>query len=118
MYEVLMMGGFDKGGLNFDAKVRRGSFTPEDMFYAHVAGMDSFAKGLKVAQKMIDDGFPEKFIEKRYESYKRGIGADIVSGKADFKSLEKYAQGLGQIENGSGKQEYLEAILNQYLLSE
>ena len=118
MYEVLKMGGFTKGGLNFDAKVRRGSYKPEDLFYAHVAGMDSFAKGLKVAQKLIGDGVLEKFINDRYLSYNSGIGKDIISGKAGFKSLEKYALGLGVIENSSGRQEYLEAMLNEYLLTE
>jgi xylose isomerase len=116
MYEVLMMGGFTKGGLNFDAKVRRNSFKPEDVFYAHAAGMDAFAKGLLTAQKLVDDGVFEKFIKNRYASYETGIGKDIVSGKADFKSLEKYAAGLGSIENSSGQQEYLETILNEYLL--
>ena len=118
MYEVLMMGGFDKGGLNFDAKVRRNSFKPEDLFYAHVAGMDSFAKGLVTAQKLIDDGVFEKFIRNRYASYESGIGKEIVSGKANFALLEKYAAGLGKVENDSGRQEYLEVLLNEYLLSD
>ena len=117
MYEVLKMGGFRKGGLNFDAKVRRGSYEPEDLFYAHVAGMDSFAKGLKAAQKIIDDGVLDKFVEKRYESYSRGIGKAIVEGKADFKSLEKYALELKEINNSSGRQEYLEGLLNEYIMS-
>jgi xylose isomerase len=118
MYEVLMMGGFTKGGLNFDAKVRRNSFKPEDLFYAHAAGMDAFAKGLVTAQKLIDDGVFGKFIKNRYASYETGIGKEIVSGKADFKSLEKYAIGLKGIENSSGQQEYLETLLNEYLLSD
>lgn len=118
MYEVLMMGGFTKGGLNFDAKVRRGSFKPDDLFYAYAAGMDAFAKGLKSAQKLIDGGFFEKFVENRYASYTTGIGKEIVSGRADLTSLQKYALGLGQIENSSGRQEYLETMLNEYLLSE
>ena len=117
MYEVLKMGGFTKGGLNFDAKVRRASYKPEDLFYAHAAGMDGFAAGLKAAQKMMDDGFFESAISERYQSFAEGIGKDIVSGRADFKTLEKYALELKDIENSSGMQEYLEVILNEYILS-
>lgn len=117
MYEILKMGGFDKGGLNFDAKVRRASFKPEDLFYGHAAGMDGYAKGLKVAQKMLDDGFFEDVLKERYASYSSGIGKDIVDGKVDFTSLEKYAMD-NTIENESGRQEYLETILNEFILSE
>lgn len=118
MYEVLAMGGFKTGGLNFDAKVRRASFKPEDLFHAFVAGMDAFAKGLKTAQKLHDDVIFENFINERYASYKTGIGRQVVSGAANFKTLEKHALQLTKIENGSGRQEYLETILNDYLLSE
>jgi xylose isomerase len=110
------MGGFAKGGLNFDAKPRRASFKPEDLIYAHAAGMDAFAKGLKAAQKMLEDGKFEKFVADRYAGYKSGVGKDIVSGKADFKSLEKHALALGKIEHKSGKQEYLETLLNEYIM--
>ena len=116
MYEVLKMGGFTKGGLNFDAKPRRASYKPEDIFYTHAAGMDSFALGLKAAQKMIDDGFFEEFCNDRYQSYKSGIGKSIAEGKEDFKSLEKYALQLKEINNTSGMQEYLETILNEYII--
>nr|Q9KGU2.1 RecName: Full=Xylose isomerase [Caldanaerobacter subterraneus subsp. yonseiensis]AAF87247.1 xylose/glucose isomerase [Caldanaerobacter subterraneus subsp. yonseiensis] len=118
MYEVIKMGGFDKGGLNFDAKVRRASFEPEDLFIAHIAGMDAFAKGFKVAYRLVKDGVFDKFIEERYKSYKEGIGAEIVSGRANFKTLEEYALNNPKIENKSGKQELLESILNQYLFTE
>jgi xylose isomerase len=118
MYEVLLMGGFTKGGLNFDAKARRNSFMPEDLFYAHAAGMDSFAKGLITAEKLVRDGFLETFKKDRYASYGAGVGKDIVSGKADFKSLEKYALSLDSVKNSSGRQEYLETMLNEYLLEE
>ncbi|SDF08500.1 xylose isomerase [Thermoanaerobacter thermohydrosulfuricus] len=118
MYEVIKMGGFDKGGLNFDAKVRRASFEPGDLFLGHIAGMDAFAKGFKVAYKLVKDGVFDRFIEERYKSYREGIGAEIVSGKANFKTLEEYALNNPKIENKSGKQELLESILNQYLFSE
>lgn len=116
MYEVLKNGGLGKGGLNFDAKVRRGSFKAEDLFYAHVAGMDSFARGLKVAHQLIEERVLDDFVEKRYKSFTEGIGKDIVEGNADFHSLESYVLEHGQIENESGRQEMLKAILNQYLL--
>ncbi|MBS4193765.1 xylose isomerase [Lederbergia citri] len=116
MYEILLNGGLGKGGLNFDAKVRRGSFEPEDLFHAHIAGMDSFAIGLKVAAKLLEDRVLEDFVADRYSSYTEGIGLDIVEGKANFHKLEEYALQLGNIQNRSGRQERLKAIVNQYLL--
>lgn len=116
MFEVLKSGGFTKGGLNFDSKVRRGSFEPVDLFYAHIAGMDAFAKGLKIAYKMVQDGKFDKFVAERYQSYKTGIGSDIVAGKVGFKELEKYALENSSLKNTSGRQEMLEAMLNNYIL--
>lgn len=118
MYEVLKAGGFTTGGLNFDSKVRRGSFEPIDLFYSHIAGMDSFAKGLKIAYKMVQDKKFDRFVEDRYESYNGGIGSDIVNGKVGFKELEKYALENDQIKNTSGRQELLEAMLNKYILED
>lgn len=118
MVEVLKMGGFTTGGLNFDAKVRRGSFEPIDLFYGHIAGMDAFAKGLKIAYRIIEDGKMDKFIDDRYASFKTGIGKDIVEGKADFKSLEKYAMEHDRIVNASGRQEMLETVLNKYIVGD
>ena len=115
MYEVLKMGGFTKGGLNFDSKVRRGSFEPIDLFYGHIAGMDTFAKGLKVAAKIVEDGKMDKFVADRYQSYNTGIGEDIVNKKVGFKELEKYALEHDKITNTSGRQEVLETMLNQYI---
>lgn len=116
MYEILKNDGLGSGGLNFDAKVRRGSFEPEDLFFAHIAGMDSFAVGAKVAQKLIDDKVLDQFVADRYSSFTDGIGLDIVKGNTDLKKLEQYALGLGEIKNKSGRQEQLKAILNQYIL--
>ena len=115
MYEVLKMGGFTKGGLNFDSKVRRGSFEPIDLFYGHIAGMDTFAKGLKVAAKIVEDGKMDKFVADRYQSYNTGIGEDIVNKRVGFKELEKYALEHDKITNTSGRQEVLETMLNQYI---
>ena len=116
MYEVLMDGGFTKGGLNFDSKVRRGSFEEDDLFLAYIAGMDTFARGLKVAAKLIEDRVFENFKEQRYASYREGIGKDIVEGKVGFTELEAYALEHGASKNTSGHQEMLEMILNQYIL--
>lgn len=116
MYEILKNGGLGSGGFNFDAKVRRGSFEPVDLFYAHIAGMDTFAKGLKIAHKIIEDGKLDKFVADRYSSYNEGIGSDIVNGKVGFKELEKYVMEKGKADrNASGRQEMLEAMLNQYI---
>jgi xylose isomerase len=116
MYEILKNGGLGKGGLNFDAKPRRGSIDTDDMFYAHIAGMDSFARGLKVANKLIEDRVFEDIFDERYSSFKEGIGLDIVAGRADFHRLEKYAMENKVINNKSGRQEKIKAILSQYLL--
>lgn len=91
MYEILQNGGLRSGGLNFDAKVRRGSFEQEDLVYAHVAGMDAFARGLKVAHKLLEDRVFENIIDERYSSFKKGIGLEIVEGRANFQTLEQYA---------------------------
>ncbi len=116
MYEVLKNGGLHRGGLNFDAKVRRASMRPEDLFYGHIAGMDSFAYGLKVAAKLIEDNVFENVLAERYASYKTGVGADIVSGKATLQSLEEYVLDKPDIELASGGQERLLSVLNQYLI--
>ncbi len=116
MYEILLDGGFTKGGLNFDSKVRRGSFEEDDLFLAYIAGMDTFARGLKVAAKLIEDRVFEDFKEQRYASYREGLGKDIVDGKVGLKELEAYALSNGVTRNTSGRQEMLEMILNQYIL--
>lgn len=116
MYEILLDGGFDKGGLNFDSKVRRASFEESDLFYAYIAGMDAFARGLKVAAKLIEDKVFEDFKERRYASYTEGLGKDIIDGKVGFKELEAYALQNGVTPNVSGRQELLESILNQYIM--
>lgn len=116
MYEILQNGGLGNGGLNFDAKVRRGSFEQDDLLYAHVAGMDAFARGLKVAHKLVEDRVFENVINERYSGFKEGIGLKIVEGKANFHTLEQYAFKNPNIMNKSGRQERLKAILNQYIL--
>ena len=116
MLEVLKAGGFTNGGLNFDSKPRRGSMTHEDIFLAYISGMDSFALGLKIAYKIIEDGRIDAFVKERYSSYNSGIGLDIVSGKATLESLSEYALKLNVVEEKkSGAQEYLESVINQIM---
>ena len=116
MLEVLRAGGFTNGGLNFDAKPRRASMTAEDIFLSYISGMDSFALGLKIANRIIEDGRIDEFVEKRYASFKTGIGADIVSGKATLESLSEYALSLNVVEDkNSGSQEYLESVVNDIM---
>ena len=114
MLEVIKMGGLGKGGLNFDAKVRRGSFKTEDIFYAHISGMDAFAKGYKTAMMIQKEGKLEKMLEERYASYSTGIGKQISSKQVGLKELEAYALSIASIENESGHQELIESIINQY----
>ena len=119
MIEVLKAGGFTNGGLNFDAKTRRGSFTPEDIFHAYISGMDAFALGFRAALALREDGTIDKFIADRYSSWKSGIGADIISGKATIEDIEKYVLSKGEVLDcvGSGRQEYLENVLNSVLFN-
>jgi len=116
MLVVLGMGGFKTGGLNFDAKVRRESFQPEDLFHAHVGAMDAFARGLKIASAIRKDGRLAEFVRKRYASWDRGIGANIEQGKADFASLEAYMLAKGEADPcESGRQEMLENLINEFI---
>lgn len=116
MYEVLKAGGFTNGGLNFDAKNRRASYELEDMFHGFILGMDSFALGLLKAARLMKDGRIDQFVEARYASYQEGIGKEIVDGTATLESLADYAAKLGKPEMpGSGRQEYLQSILNQVM---
>jgi xylose isomerase len=116
MLIILEQGGLGSGGLNFDAKVRRESFEPVDLFHAHIGGMDAFARGLKSAAKIRAEGVMKDFIKKRYASWDSGIGQQIESGKASFEDLEKYMLEKGDAaKNVSGRQEMLENILNRYV---
>jgi xylose isomerase len=118
MFTILKAGGFTTGGLNFDAKIRRNSIESEDLFIAHIGGMDAFAVGLVVAQKIIDDGKIPAFVKKRYASFNAGDGAKFDKGQMAFEELAALGAKAGYGKTGitSGKQEYLESLLNQYLL--
>ena len=116
MLEVLKYGGFKTGGVNFDAKVRRESFEPMDLFHAHVGGMDAFARGLKIAAAIRKDGRLAGFVKQRYASWDSGIGAKIESGKANLKELETYMLKKGDDSpNTSGRQEFLENLINEFI---
>ena len=116
MLSVLKYGGFKTGGVNFDAKVRRESFEPIDLFHAHIGGMDAFARGLKIAAAIRKDGRLADFVKQRYASWDSGIGARIESGKASFKELETYMLKRGDAApNASGRQEFLENLINEFI---
>ena len=115
MLEVLKAGGFTNGGLNFDAKLRRGSFTPEDIALAYISGMDAFALGLKKAQALLDDGRVGEFVAQRYSGWKGALGQNILSGKADLETLEAHALSNAEPLRQSGRQEYLESVLNEVM---
>ncbi|CAN5161308.1 xylose isomerase [soil metagenome] len=115
MIEILKMGGFTTGGLNFDAKVRRESFEPVDLFHAHIGGMDAFARGLKIAHAIIEDGRLDGFVAERYSSYDSGIGAQIEGGAVGFDELEKHALSAGEPTMASGRQEMLENLINEFI---
>lgn len=115
MLKVLEMGGFKTGGLNFDAKRRRESHDPIDLIHAHIGGMDAFARGLKIAHSIRQDGRLSNFVKERYASFDSGIGADIESGRVDFENLEKYALSQSEPKVASGQQEMLENLINEFI---
>ena len=115
MCVLLRNGGFTTGGLNFDAKLRRQSIDPIDLFYAHIGAMDAFARGLKIAAKIIDDGVFTTQIEERYRAWNENLGQQIERGEATFKTLESYTLEQGEPVIQSGRQEFLENILNEYI---
>ena len=114
---ILAMGGFKTGGLNFDAKIRRNSTDREDLFLAHIGGMDTFALGLEIAARIQEDGKLDKMKADRYKSFDSGKGKDFEDGKLTLEDLRDYAAETGEPAVISGKQELYENILNQYLFS-
>jgi xylose isomerase len=118
MVSILRAGGLGSGGFNFDAKLRRPSIDLEDLFHAHIGGMDAYALAYKIALKIRADGKLEKFVKDRYASYDTDYGKAIEKGKIGFRDLEKLVlKNLGEPKPKSGKQEYLENLLNTYLHS-
>jgi xylose isomerase len=116
MLVILGQGGLASGGVNFDAKVRRESFEPVDLFHAHIGGMDAFAHGLKIAAKIRADGVLRDFVKHRYASWDAGIGQKIEAGGVALEDLERYMLEKGDAAaNVSGRQEMLENIINRYI---
>ena len=115
MMEIIDAGGFTNGGLNFDAKSRRASNTKEDIFYSYISGMDAFALALRLVERIRVDGRLDKFVADRYASWNSGIGAEIIAGKRDMADLEQYILAKGNVKPETGRQEYLESLLNQIM---
>jgi xylose isomerase len=115
MMIILNQGGLGTGGLNFDAKVRRSSIDPTDLFYAHIGGMDTFARGLMIAHQINEDKVLSNFIEQRYKSFNSDFGKNIMSGKMGLKEIEKWIIDKGNPVPESGRIEMLENIINSYI---
>ncbi len=116
MLEILEMGGFTTGGLNFDAKVRRQSHEPVDLLYAHIGGMDAFARGLEVAHAIREDGRLAEHVRRRYEGWDSDLGRKILSGELSMKDCANYALTNPEPTRVSGRQEYLENLVNEFIL--
>jgi xylose isomerase len=115
MLVILEAGGFGGGGINFDAKIRRNSTEPEDLFYAHIGGMDTFARALITADKILQKSDYKKFRKERYSSFDSGQGKAFEEGKLSLEDLRELAIQNGEPEVRSGKQEWLENIINRYI---
>jgi xylose isomerase len=116
MLELLMAGGFTTGGLNFDAKVRRQSHDQVDLFYAHIGGMDAFARGLEIAQAIIDDGRLQKLVDDRYAGWQTDFGQNILKGNKTLAECEAHVLSTGEPKRASGRQEYIENLINEFVL--
>jgi xylose isomerase len=115
MLVILEAGGFKGGGINFDAKIRRNSTDPEDLFYAHIGGMDIFARALLTADAILQQSEYKKIRKERYASYDSGKGREFEQGKLSLEDLRDYAVATGEPAIRSGKQEYLENIINRFI---
>ena len=115
-HPILKAGGFTTGGLNFDAKLRRQSIDPEDLFFAHIGGMDTCARALLAAAAMIEDGKLDEFVEERYAGWNSELGHQILSGEATLESMSDYVTAKNaEPEPVSGRQEYVENLVNRYV---
>ncbi|HVN57714.1 MAG TPA: xylose isomerase [Bacteroidales bacterium] len=115
MMVILQAGGFRTGGINFDAKVRRNSTDPEDIFIAHISGMDTFARALVIADKILKGTDYLKLKAERYKSFDKGKGKDFEAGKLTLDSLRTIAKAGGEPDIISGKQEKLEQLINMFI---
>ena len=115
MMIILQQGGLGTGGLNFDAKVRRSSTDPLDLFHAHIGGMDTFARGLLIAHEIISDGVLAQHLANRYASFTSGIGKDIMDGTVGFADIYRRELEAQEPVLASGRQEMLENLINSYI---
>lgn len=115
MLVILEAGGLQGGGVNFDAKIRRNSTDAEDLFYAHIGGMDAFARALIVADKVLQRSDYNKFRKERYASFDGGKGREFAQGRVSLEELRQYAIENGEPQIKSGRQEWLENIINRYI---
>ena len=115
MLVILEAGGFAGGGINFDAKIRRNSTDPADIFYAHIGGMDSFARALVIADEILQKSEYRQLRATRYASFSHGAGKEFEAGKLSLDDLRSYAITNGEPEARSGRQEYLENLINRYI---
>jgi xylose isomerase len=116
MLVVLGSGGFAHGGLNFDAKLRRESTAPDDLFHAHIGGMDAFARGLLVAHALLERSSLPELRRQRYSSFDGGRGRAFEAGELTLGDLRDHAAACGEPASTSGRQELLENLVNDYLL--
>jgi xylose isomerase len=115
MLVVLEAGGLKGGGINFDAKIRRNSTDPADLFYAHIGGVDAFARALIVADNILESSDYRKIRKERYASFDDGVGKQFENGMLTLEDLESFAISNGEPETRSGRQEYMENIINRYI---
>jgi xylose isomerase len=115
MLIILEAGGLGGGGVNFDAKIRRNSTDPADLFYAHITGMDSFARALIIADRILEDGAYRSMRQQRYASFDAKEGKGFEDGKLSLEALREYAVTHGEPEQRSGQQELYELIVNKYI---
>lgn len=115
MLIILEAGGFQGGGINFDAKVRRNSTDPEDLFLAHIGGMDAFARSLIIADNILTRSTYKQFRQERYASFDSGKGKDFENGALTLEDLRAFAIEHGEPQQRSGKQEWLESMINRFI---
>jgi len=115
MLVILEAGGFQGGGINFDAKRRRNSTDAEDLFYGHISGIDTFARALVTADAILNKSDYKSLRASRYQSFKTGKGKEFEEGKLSLQDLRNYAAENGEPKTTSGKQELYELIVNSYI---
>jgi len=115
MLVILQAGGFKGGGINFDAKIRRNSTDTNDLFHAHIGGIDTFARALLTADNILNKSDFKKLRKERYATFDSGKGKEFEDGKLSLEDLRTYAIENGEPALKSGKQEYFENIINRFI---